>query len=267
MVVRGLDADRLVQSPLVRTTIVCAFCLLAIPTQSVALGASQDEPAGTPAPDLVEREQELKRWVADYSRWKQDDERTTRRAPRRIRPKPTPPEWLIEDCRDYPIDGKGPWADACRLLVDWNDDAGTAEIRRQIAEARAQKEAPTKSRWWEHVHLDTLWPMTQWGSSVYGIVGTHATVEIAGRFQVFIAPGAMLLNLPGERGTREWKLATDWGVAYRLTNFRLPGVSRQTQLHVNLVTAVVFSGPSNLVSNRINLAGFSFTFKPDPAPP
>ena len=153
------------------------------------------------------------------------------------------------------------WADACRLLIDWKDDELTARIRRQITESRAQREAPTKSIWWQRVHVDALWPMTQWGSNVYGVVGTHVTVEVAGRFQVFVAPGAMLLNVPGEGGRRDWNMATDWGVAYRLVDFKFPGTERHTQLHANLVTAWVFSGSTSLAASRINLVGFSFTFK------
>jgi len=203
----------------------------------------------------------LKKWVNDYTRWKKarDRNRTTF-ITRLNRPMPDPPEWLFEDCRTIVVDEKSLWAKACRLLVEWKDDEAASEMRNKIAGERAQKEAPTKTIWWEHVHLDALWPMTQWGSSVYGIVGTHATVEVSGRFQVFMAPGAMLLNVPGPGGTREWKLATDWGIAYRLANFRFPGTRRAAQLHANLVTAIVFASPA-AGANRVNLAGFSLTFK------
>ena len=271
--IEGHKRDRLV-----RTAIALSVWLLAlaIPSQAQPLERPQDSqpPQATPhLPDqaeLVARARALTQWVDDYNRWKrardERDEKGLASSPREVRRKPDPPEWLFEDCRDVIFSDKGLWADACRLLTDWKDDALTAQIRRQITESRAQREAPTKTMWWHHVHLDTLWPMTQWGASVYGIVGTHATVDVAGRFQVFVTPGMMLLNVAGERGARDWRVATDWGVAYRLLDFKFPGAQHRAQLHVNLVTAWVFSGPNSLVAKRINLAGFSFTFKPPPAP-
>lgn len=241
-------------------------------TASVVEAAQDLQPPSSPSDsasqtDLDARAQVLKQWVDDYTAWKRlRDEKGTGVGPRQVLPKPEPPAWLSADCIDVAVDDTGLWADACRLLIDWDDDALTAQLRRQITESRAQQEAPTKTRWLQHLHLDTLWPMTQWGANVYGVVGVHVTVEVAGRFQLFVAPGAMLLNVPGELGGRDWKVATDWGVAYRLFDFKLPGAQRHAQLHGNLVTAWVLNGPESLVSNRITLAGFSFTFKQPPAP-
>jgi hypothetical protein len=252
---------------LIRTITALSVCLLAFAIATAGVEAAQDpQPRVAPAPadqaELDARAQTLKQWVDDFTRWKRlRDEKGTDRNARQLPPKPEPPAWLSDDCRDVAVDDTGVWADACRLLTDWKDDELTARIRRQITDSRAQREAPTKSIWWQRVHVDALWPMTQWGSSVYGIVGTHVTVEVAGRFQVFVAPGAMLLNVPGEGGRRDWKMATDWGVAYRLLDFKFPGTERHTQLHANLVTAWVFSGSTSLAASRINLVGFSFTFK------
>lgn len=257
-----------------RATNALPVWLLALAIASQVLEGAQDSKTPRAAPDppgqaeLDARARALKQWIDDYTRWKKrsSDERGLDRRPRRVRPRPEPPEWLFADCPNVAVDDTGLWADACRLLADWKDDALTAQVRRQITESRAQREAPTKSVWWQRVHVDALWPMTRWGASVYGIVGTHVTVEVAGRFQVFVAPGAMLLNVPGEGNARDWKVATDWGVAYRLADFRVLGTRRHAQLHMNLVTAWVFSGPQGLVSNRINLAGFSFTFKQPSVP-
>jgi len=126
--------------------------------------------------------------------------------------------------------------------------------------ARAQQEAPTKTLWWEHIHVDALWPMAQWGSSVLGVVGMHASVDIAGRFQVFVAPGAMVLNLPnGQR--REWKPATDWGIGYRLFDFTFPGTERRASLNLNLAKAWVLADPIGAFPGTVDLLGFSLTFK------
>src|SRR4029077_7766695 len=99
------------------------------------------------------------------------------------------------ECGDAMVADEGVLTDGCRALRVWNDDETTAQLRGQLASARTQKEAPRNTVWWEHVHLDALWPMAQTGSSVFGVLGVHATVDVAGRFQVFVAPGAILLNV------------------------------------------------------------------------
>src|SRR6185503_14105 len=202
---------------LIRTTTALSVWLLAFAIAIQAVEGAQDPqpPRATPDPadqaQLDARAPALKQWVDDFKRWKRSrDENALRGSRRKVPPKPAPPEWLSDDCLHVAVDDTGLWADACRLLTDWKDDEVTAEIRRQIAESRAQREAPTKTMWWQHVHVDALWPMTQWGSNVYGIVGTHVTVEVAGRFQVFVTPGAMLLSVPDETGGRDWRMATDW---------------------------------------------------------
>jgi hypothetical protein len=210
--------------------------------------------------DLAARAQALEQWIDAFKHWQRvRDQKLARRYVPKIDPKPSPPDWLFDDCQALVRDDTGIWTEACQLLVEWQDDPATAQIRRDRASARSQAEVPTNTTWWQHVHLDGLWPMTQTGASVYGIIGTHVTVNVSGRWEVSIAPGAMLLTLPGPRGARDWKIATDWGVSYRLTDFVLPGTHRPAHLHVNFVTAWVLGGPSNVVPSRIALAGLSIT--------
>jgi hypothetical protein len=263
--------DRVFTTPLVLSLLLT---LLTLPSRADAQAADHPQETSAPAADeasrpvdLAARARELRQWVDAFTHWKEGrDEQRVRPVIRDIGPKPDPPEWLADDCRDLLQEDTGLWAQACQLLTEWQDDEETAQIRAEIAEDRAQGEAPTKTSWWQHVHLDALWPMTQVGSNVYGMVGTHVTVDVAGRFQVFIAPGAMLLSVPAPDGRREWKVATDWGVAYRLTDFTLPGAHRPASLHANFVTAWIVSDPSSLVANRIALAGFSITFRRRPPP-
>jgi hypothetical protein len=219
-------------------------------------------------PDVAEWQQRIRdaeQWVADYQEWQQwNVEWRNRREPgwmgaRERRVRPNPPLWLEAECRDAVLDADGVLAEACRLLVASKDDDGTALLRAQIAAAQAKREAERKTVWWEHVHFDALWPMTQVGDSVYGVVGMHATIEVAGRLQIFVAPGAILLNLPRDGSSREWRPATDWGFAYRLTDFTLPGVGRPATLHINFAKAWLLGGPGNLAQTSVNLAGFSIT--------
>ena len=97
-------------------------------------------------------------------------------------------------------------------------------------------------------------------SNLFGVIGAHATVEIEGRFQVFVTPGVMLMSVPTANGTREWKPATDWGVAYRLFDFRLPLTSQPARFHVNFVRAWMLGNVGNYsFKSHVDLAGFSVT--------
>jgi hypothetical protein len=230
---------------------------------------------GTGEVDLVvfdggqydDRLRELKRWMTDFDKWKQWNQqwRNTRQQgwlktrPRRERP--DPPAWLAGACDGGFMDESGILPDACRTLAEWRDDEETAQLRAQMAAARAQHEAPTKTVWWEHVHLDAMWPVAQTGNSVFGVLGMHATVDIAGRFQVFVAPGAILLSLPNGPDSRELRPAVDWGIAYRCFDFTFPGIERRASLHINLARAWVMSGPTNAFKTNVDLVGFSLTFK------
>jgi hypothetical protein len=241
-----------------------------LPARSILVG-EQGLPAASP-PDLATRTRELQRWTRAYNSWKQWRDKWANRsepgwftAYRDRVTRPDPPEWLSDDCLDL-ADDEGVLADACALLSEWKDDYATAQLKRETVAARAQHEAPTKSLWWEHLHVDGLWPMAQWRASVYGMLGMHATVDVAGRFQVFVAPGVILLNLPSVAGGRELKPATDWGFAYRLTGFRFPGTERRGVLHLNVAKAWVFAGPSNVFRTSVDLVGFSVTLKHSPQP-
>ena len=216
--------------------------------------------------ELARRDLELQQWIREFSRWIEWRDKWTNKAEpgwvsvRKRRPKPDPPVWLFDDCRDL-ADEYGHLADACRLLSQWKEDYPTTLMRRDLMAARAQHEAPTHSKWVEHIHFDGFWPMTQLHASVYGVLGMHATIDVAGRVQVFVAPGAILVNLPSANGGREWQLAADWGFGYRLFDFKFPGSAQYGTLHVNIAKARVLAGPDNLTHSSLTLAGFSVTLK------
>lgn len=240
---------------------------------ALSAGAQAQTPPAPPSsavepvsPETLEdRARALQAWIDSFTRWQERrDERAGTRSGD-VTPKPDPPAWLFDDCRDLIEESTGVWAEACRLLVAWADDPSTARIREQIGERRTQHEAPTHSVWWRHLHIDALWPMTELNSRTYGIVGTHFTIDVAGRLEVFLAPGAMLLSLPAPGGARDWTLATDWGIGYRLFDFSFPGTSRPASLHLNMVNAWALSRSSSVFASRISLVGFSMTFNPSAA--
>jgi hypothetical protein len=84
---------------------------------------------------------------------------------------------------------------------------------------------------------------------------------VKGRFQVFVAPGAMLLNVPTVDGSRAWRLATNYGIAYRLGQFTIPGSSRQAYLHLNIAKAWLLSAGPTVPTSSTDFVGLSVTFK------
>ena len=262
---------------------IAALVFLAAPAAAPLASAQTSEPqsllAGrripvaeraTEAPvlqlwDTAARLEELEKWMEDFSAWK--DWASTwgnRREPgwfssaRSRRPRPDPPLWLFQDCDGVALDGR---EEACQLLAEWN--AGPAAITQtppaQVASKNAEDEP--KTTWWEHVHLDAGWPAVQTGTGAYGVLGLHATTTVKGRFQVFVAPGAMLLNVPTVDGSRAWRLATNYGIAYRLGQFTIPGTSRQAYLHLNIAKAWLFSAGPSVPSSSTDFVGLSVTFK------
>jgi hypothetical protein len=271
----------LVGSMRVATRILCAvICALAVtrpvsaqhtdtsaPLPSRSLSAVAVAPDGLPP---SERLRELDQWSHDYTEWKTwfQQWRNTRQPgwvgtrPRRATPEP--PAWLADYC-PVPADDATPLADGCRLLDDWRtDDVAASEIVAQAAATRSQLETPTRSVWWHHVHLDALWPMTEGGSGVFGVIGVHATMKVSGRVQIFIAPGAMLVRVPDIAGAEHWQPATDWGFSYRVASFVFPGLRRPSTLHLNLAKVWMLGrAPETLAGfdSGMYLAGCSLTFR------
>jgi len=105
--------------------------------------------------------------------------------------------------------------------------------------------------------------MTQSGSNGFGIAGMHVAVPVAGRFHVFVTPGAILMRMLTVDGRSTVTAATDWGFSLRVTDFRLPGVRRASTLHFNMAR-VWLLGQSAAVQapGDMYVAGFSITLKP-----
>jgi hypothetical protein len=223
------------------------------------------------SPELIDpatQQQELEKWVRDYSSWKQWAELwANRREPgwftssRQRRQRPNPPRWLSDRCSEV-VEHDDDIADACVLVAEWRGGVAAAQIATQRASATAGAEDTDKTTWWEHVHLDGGWPALQSGSSLVGVVGMHATTTVHGRLEIFVAPGAMLLNVPAGRGGRAWKVATNYGIAYRLSQFTLPG-KRQAVLHLNLAKAWLLSA-GDVPTKSTDFVGLSLTFKRTP---
>jgi len=231
-----------------------------IPIASFAIDAPT-----LPMWDGAVRREQLEKWIAEYSAWREwASVWGNRREPgwfrdsRKRRPRPDPPAWLFQECEGLAGDARD---DACQLLAEWS--AGTAATALSAAAPAVSQAAEDdqKITGWEHVHLDAGWPAMQSGLGVYGVLGVHATTTVRGRLQIFIAPGAMLMNVPTEDGGRAWRVATNYGIAYRLGQFTIPGLDRHAVLHLNLAKAWLISAGTNVSTGSTDFVGLSMTFK------
>ena len=244
--------------------------LLPLPARDIPVTAQPAPVIEPPNPIGAEQRAELDRWMANFTKWKQWSAEWGNRRERgwfteyrERREKPAPPLWLATRCASVFSD-LDPLALACSLFAEWKEDFLTISSRPTTPLPTAPAEDSDKMVWWEHVHIDVLWPAMQWRSSVYGVIGVHTSTTVAGRWQVFVAPGAMLLNLPTRYGSRAWKVATNYGIGYRLFDFAFPG-DRLATLHVNMAKAWLLSDVTDVASGRTtDFAGFSITFKQNP---
>jgi hypothetical protein len=214
-------------------------------------------------PDGAKRRDELKKWVDEFSEWKQWAGRwRNRREPgllsgsRERRPRPDPPDWLFDHCGSG-IDGSDESEEACTLLAEWSAPNAIVQAATTRATATQASEDSDNTTWWEHLHLDGGWPAMQ--ANIYGVIGVHATTHVKGRFEIFLAPGAMLVRVPTKGGGHAWKVATNYGITYRLTGFALPG-GRRALLHVNLAKAWLFA-MGDIPTDSTDFIGLSMTFK------
>jgi hypothetical protein len=230
-----------------------------IPIASLAI----DAPTLTMWDGAARREQ-LEKWIADYSAWREwAAVWGNRREPgwfsnsRSRRTRPDPPAWLFQECEGLAADAR---EEACLLLAEWIGGPAATTLNAAAPTPKAAED-DKKITWWEHVHLDAGWPALQSGTGVYGVLGLHATTTVRGRFQVFVAPGAMLLNVPTDDGRRAWRLATNYGIAYRLGQFTIPGTDREALLHLNLAKAWLLSAGPHVSTRSTDFVGLSMTFK------
>lgn len=208
----------------------------------------------------------LQHWIRDYADWKAWDQRwrNTREpgwfSTRPRRPRPVPPPWLPALCAAS-FDESGPVFDACSALRDWQrDDLAVDLAAEHTTQTRVMLEAAKHTLWWERIHLDGLWLMTQSGPSTFGVVGVHSTMHLTNRLQVFLVPGAILMRLPSVNG-QSWSIGTDWGFSYSLFDFKVPAMTRMGTVHMNAARVWVLGGQVANLQGALYLAGFSVTFK------
>ena len=209
---------------------------------------------------LEEWSKAFEKWQNWFARWRNQSEPGWFASRGRLE-KPAPPQWLPAACASL-VEDSGPLVRGCQLWDAWRrDEDGHSFAARQEAEARADRELPHKTIWWERVHLDALWPLTQVGSGVYGVAGVHTTLSLTKRAQIFLLPGVLMMRVPALSGGGAWTTATDWGFSYRLGDFRMPGFGTPCALHLNIARVWLLGAGELPLSGQLYVAGFSLTFR------
>jgi len=234
-------------------------------SRPIAMVVPQVDDAVT-AGQLVAR---IEKWTSDYASWLAWQQRY-RNTPepgwftaKSRREPPAPPAWLPSMCARSAQDD-AILAEACSAWRDWTrNDVGADAISQQMAQNRQSHEAQDRTQWWERVHVDGYWPMTRTGADAVGVVGMHATMQIAKRIQVFMTPGFILMRVPTLDGGHTWSAATDWGFSYRLFDFQMPMLQRGTSAHLNMAKVWMLGHNADLASlgGDMYVAGFSLTFR------
>lgn len=99
----------------------------------------------------------------------------------------------------------------------------------------AEKHSSSKSRFFNKIHVDGLWVPGQTDAKFLGVVGTHVTVIELGRVHLFGPPGVMVLRADGKIRT-----ALTWGFSLYMTQFRIPGTTRELALFGDFARAWTF---------------------------
>ena len=211
---------------------------------------------------------ELQQWTEAYEEWKAWFVRWHNRRepgwfsrPRPRRQPPAPPAWLARACSLLDDGDDEPMAEGCRAWREWQRADLTVLATGEIAQKRLELERPKKSSWWQHIHIDAMWVMTQTGANAFGVAGMHATVPVSKRAQVFAAPGIILMRLPTSGAGRGWRAATDWGFSYKVCDCRLPLTHRPSTLHFNAVRVWILGNSQVPLERDLYLAGFSVSFR------
>ncbi len=129
---------------------------------------------------------------------------------------------------------------------------------------RLEKEKPSRSSFFDRVHLDVLGapPQIGGGSNLVGLVGAHLTIAEFGRIYLFGPPGVMVAVHAAEDGrSGRWRpmTALTWGISVRLIDFRVRGANRRTVMFLNLTKLWTWGD----FSRGTDFAGLSFAWKRD----
>jgi hypothetical protein len=153
---------------------------------------------------------------------------------------------------------------------DQQDPCATKTSHDPICERereREEAEKPTKSSFFDHVHLDLFGVPPQIATpSMVGVVGGHITIAEIGRVHFFGPPGVLLiLRSTADRRSRSWTPSTafTWGISIRVTEFRMRGSIRRAVMFLNLTKVWTWGG----LQQGTDFVGLSFAWKKNPPSP
>ena len=170
-----------------------------------------------------------------------------------------------EDFREARIIATPLLVDACQLKQEISrtyDDLMAETIARDRQWYQKQYEDTDKSSFFSKLHVDTPYVIAQSnGLGIFSIVGVHITpFDIKKRVYIWLPPGFSLITIPTGDGRRLMP-AYGAGVSIRWFDFRFPGVSQQSTMYFNLSEFFIQDSSIPGVSNKLTMAGLSFTGK------
>lgn len=205
--------------------------------------------------------------VAELTKWMKDDAKYLswykvkgNKVLVKHRLRPEPPVWLSASCKETVFQDL--LISACELLREITDGPVASKIRSATLASRVQKEAPTKTRFFERVHFGGGWPIVDDYRDVkyMAVIETHVSIADVGRVEINL-PGIMFLSVPDTYGRRNIRQATHVGIGWRLKTFQIPSVSQKFVLHLNIAHAWPMGGVKFASQRPVSLAGFSVTLK------
>jgi hypothetical protein len=231
------------------------------------------EQAPVAEPEFEQRFEELATWLREYQAWEKWFEQWGNRVARNFndqliwerKKRPEPPAWLEAECQGY-LGANDMLASGCYILRNWDDQPLLILQRRGSSLATsggAVADKVVKSSFFQRVHVTGLWLQARYPATpAYGVVGMQIGVFETGRFTL-PAIGVMVVMIPDGEGGHDWKPATTLGFGYRISDFVLPLIKKQTSLHFNLARTSVHGVQQQILPGtlRTYLFGLSVSAK------
>jgi hypothetical protein len=111
-----------------------------------------------------------------------------------------------------------------------------------------------------NLHVDGAWTSGAFGSSVYGLAGTHLTLAHASRIHLWGPPGLIVIHRPDG----QFEVKKTWGVDIFLADIPLPFTTRKLPLYAT--AAKVFNKTEaqairHHIDAGLDMFGISVTLK------
>ncbi len=156
----------------------------------------------------------------------------------RVYQRPEPPAWLVARC-NLMVASKGPIEEMCEVYKDYLRYDWVSNIEGPVAQIVYTRITASKAKNGEgwgvrtfllkNVHLDGMWTNSSNSKlRFYGVVGTHLTLAHVNRFDIWGAPGLILMILPNG----QVRLMSTMGVDIFLGQVKVPFLDGERAIYL-----------------------------------